>query len=168
MAISTLNLQRTIFILSIAGVIVSLDQMIKVYVHTHFFHGESLSVIPDFFNLTYVRNPGAAFGILSDSPEHFRNIFFLLLPPTALIVIVILLRETTRLLEVTALSLIIGGTLGNYIDRLRLGYVIDFLDFHIKGKYSWPAFNIADSAIVIGIIILLFFSVDPKKLKKEK
>jgi len=122
-------------------------------------------IIPNFFNLTYVRNPGAAFGFLAESPEFFRETFFLAFPPIAMATIFFVLRgiKDNDRVQTVALSLVFGGALGNYIDRVRFRFVIDFLDFHIANKYVWPAFNIADSAIVIGIGILLVLSFTRKE-----
>jgi signal peptidase II len=149
--------RKYLILLTIAGLIVSIDQATKLYILSHFSYGESITVIKDFFNLTYVRNPGAAFGFLSTSPETFRHIFFLSVPPIALVFIIYIMRSvpTSDVIQIVALSGIFGGAIGNYIDRIRFRYVIDFLDFHIKNKYVWPAFNVADSAIVCGVIILL-------------
>ncbi|MEK6774399.1 MAG: signal peptidase II [Bdellovibrionota bacterium] len=149
--------KKYIYLLIISGILISLDQITKLYVHTQFHLGESLVVIRNFFNITYVRNFGAAFGFLANSHPEFREIFFLLMPPVAIVIILLILRsvdENDRW-QVTALSCIFGGAIGNYIDRLRFRYVIDFLDFHLQEKYSWPAFNVADSAIVCGVIILV-------------
>jgi signal peptidase II len=136
--------------------LVALDQMIKIYVHSHFDLGESVRVIDGYFSLTYVRNMGAAFGIFRDSHETFRHIFFLSIPPIAVGIIVYFIYGLPEddLLQIFALSSIAGGALGNYIDRIRFGYVIDFLDFHWRDIYSWPAFNVADSAIVTGVALL--------------
>ena len=142
---------------TIAAFVVALDQLIKLYVHANFSLGESVPVIQDIFHITYVRNLGAAFGILRDSNPTFRELFFLSMPPIAMIVILTMLHgvESSDRWQVFALSLIFGGAVGNYIDRLRFGYVIDFLDFHYKEVWSYPAFNVADSGIVVGVIILL-------------
>lgn len=151
---------KLIYLTSVTGVLVALDQITKIYVQTRFMLGESLEVIRGYFNLTYVQNPGAAFGFLARSPEVFRDNFFLIIPPLAMILILYFLKtvKDNDHIQILALSLVFGGALGNYIDRLRVGYVIDFLDFHIQHRYSWPAFNIADSAIVCGIIILFILS----------
>lgn len=149
--------RKYLFLMVITGLLVALDQMVKLYIHTQFRLGESLTVVPNFLNITYVRNFGAAFGFLSDSHPSFREMFFLSMPPVALVIILLILRgvrdDDTK--QVVALSCIFGGAIGNYIDRLRFRYVIDFLDFHIGNRWSWPAFNIADSAIVGGVILLL-------------
>lgn len=140
-----------------AGFIVALDQLTKIYIHANFALGESVPVIRDIFHITYVRNLGAAFGIFREMPELFRTIFFLSMPPIAMVIIVTMLKSVpgTDRWQVLALSGIFGGAVGNYIDRLRFGYVIDFLDFHYKNVWSYPAFNVADSAIVVGVGILL-------------
>lgn len=164
--------KKYIWLAAIAGFLVALDQVIKLYVHTHFHLGESVVVIPNFFNLTYVRNFGAAFGFLAESHPSFRELFFLSMPPIALIIILGILRgvkdDDTK--QIIALSSIFGGAIGNYIDRIRFRYVIDFLDFHLYGKWSWPAFNIADMAIVggVGLLLLLMFIENNKKKEQEK
>lgn len=159
--------KKYIWLLAISGFLISLDQIIKVYVHTHFTLGESLTVIPNLFNLTYVRNFGAAFGFLAESHPQFREIFFLAMPPIALIIILAILRgvKSDDTKQIIALSSIFGGAIGNYIDRIRFRYVIDFLDFHIYGRWSWPAFNIADMAIVGGVGLLLLLMMIENKEK---
>lgn len=150
--------------------LVVLDQVTKVYIHTQFRLGESIEVIPNFFNITYVRNMGAAFGILSDSHETFRHIFFLSVPLIAVVIIFFMLKQTpdSDKWQVWSLSAIAGGALGNYIDRLKYGYVVDFLDFHYKNQYSYPAFNVADSAIVCGVFILGLLIVRDMRAEKAK
>lgn len=149
--------KKYLYLMVIAGLLVSLDQLVKLYIHTQFHLGESMTVIPGFFNITYVRNFGAAFGFLADSHPSFREMFFLAMPPIALVIILLILRgvKESDVRQIIALSSIFGGAIGNYIDRLRFRYVIDFLDFHVGNRWSWPAFNIADSAIVGGVILLL-------------
>lgn len=160
---------KYVFLIAWSTFAVALDQVTKIYIHTHFQLGESVTVIENLFNLTYVRNPGAAFGFLAESHPEFREIFFLAIPPIAMIIIFLILRGVSDKdrLQVFALSNIFGGAIGNYIDRLRFRYVIDFLDFHIKEKYSWPSFNIADSAIVLGVMILMYLMwIEKKETKK--
>lgn len=153
------EIQRKYLILTcLTGLLISIDQLSKLYVHTQFQLHESLTIIPGFFSLTYVRNFGAAFGFLSQTPAVFRDIFFLMIPPIACLLILFILigvkNQDTK--QIVALSSIFAGALGNYIDRLQFHYVIDFADFHL-GQFSWPAFNIADVAIVCGVITLTFF-----------
>lgn len=151
---------KAIYLLTTTAVLIALDQLTKIYVQSKFYLGESVSVIDGYFNFTYVQNPGAAFGFLAQSPAFFRDTFFLIIPPIAMGIIVFFLKSvrSNDKIQILALSCVFGGALGNYIDRLRVGYVIDFLDFHIQHKYSWPAFNIADSAIVCGVIALFLIS----------
>ena len=87
--------QKYLILIAISGFIIALDQACKIYIHTHFFLGESVNVLPNFFDLTYVRNPGAAFGIFSDSAESFRNLFFLAMPPIAVVFIIFMMRTMT-------------------------------------------------------------------------
>lgn len=155
---------KYLILAAISGAIITIDQLAKMYVHTHFSLGESVMVIENFFNLTYVRNSGAAFGIFGESHPLFREIFFLSMPPIAVLVILTILRgvaERDRV-NIIALSLIFGGAIGNYIDRLRFRYVIDFLDFHIANQYTWPAFNVADMGIVCGVGTLIFLEFSRK------
>lgn len=162
--------KKLLWLFAISGLMIAIDQVTKIYVHTTFTLGESIPVIKNFFNITYVRNFGAAFGFLAESHPTFREIFFLSMPPIALLVILKLLKDTKDedQLQIISLSLIFGGAIGNYIDRLRFRYVIDFIDFHINNRYSWPAFNIADSAIVIGVGLLLLIMFLEKKQTQEK
>ena len=138
-------------------------------IHTEYALGQSTTIIDGFFNLTYVRNYGAAFGFLSTINANFREIFFLVMPPAALIIIIMILRgvDEDDKPQLFALSCVFGGAIGNYIDRLRFRYVIDFLDFHY-GQYRWPAFNIADSAIVCGVSILLLLMFLHRNHVEEK
>lgn len=137
-----------------------LDQWTKWLVDSSFRVGESLSLIEPILALTYVRNKGAAFGILQTASPGFRDPFFVLVPLLAISVISYLYYrlEKDQQLSAFALSLVLSGAVGNLLDRIRLGYVIDFLDIHWKEVYHWPAFNVADSCIVVGVGILFFQS----------
>lgn len=150
------DMRKYLILMTVSGAVIALDQLTKMYIHTHFQLGEQLVVIQDYFNLGYVRNTGAAFGILRTAHEDFRSLFFLSMPPIALLIILFILKSvaSTDRIQIFALSLIFGGAIGNYIDRLRFGYVIDFLEFHWRNQYTWPNFNVADSAIVVGVGIL--------------
>jgi len=144
---------RLLAIVSI--VVLVLDQATKLYVDRNFRLHESVTVVPDFFHFTYVRNKGAAFGIFADSAV--RIPFFITISILAAVGILWYLRRLQggQTLQVFSLSLIFAGAVGNLIDRVRLGEVIDFIDVHWY-QYHWPAFNIADSAITVGVILLLF------------
>lgn len=142
--------------LGIIALIIILDQWSKVYVDTHFRLGESLSVIDGLFNFTYARNTGAAFSFGADYTSWQRYIVLLILPVVACIFLFIALYKSStksKLLSITY-SLILGGAIGNLIDRFRLGYVIDFLDFY-HGDWHFATFNIADSAISIAAGLLI-------------
>jgi signal peptidase II len=149
---------KYLLLLAISGAVITIDQVVKMYVHTHFHLQEEMVVLPKFFNLTYLQNTGAAFGIFAELPPAYREVFFLVMPPIALLIILMLLRQYKEgdRAGIVALSLVFGGAIGNYIDRLRFHYVIDFLDFHIDEAYHWPAFNVADMAIVVGVGLLMF------------
>ena len=152
-------------LVAITFAVVALDQLTKMMVHSTFDLDQSIRIINGFFSLTYVRNTGAAWGILGHARYTFRQLFFLSIPPLAVLIIVLFLYnlpETERL-EIYALSLISGGAIGNYIDRLRFGYVVDFLDFHYRNIYHYPVFNLADSSIVTGVGILTLLMLIKKK-----
>jgi len=140
----------------LAGAVVILDQATKLLVQRAFRLGESLPVLPGVFNLTYVLNPGAAFGLLAGAAAAFRGPFFIAVSVLAIAVICYYHARYARgyPLPTVGLALILGGALGNLIDRLRVGMVIDFLDFYL-GAYHWPAFNVADSGITVGVGLLL-------------
>ena len=161
--------RKYILLIIISCLFVALDQITKLYVHTQFQLHESKPIIENFFHITYVRNFGAAFGFLAQTPPVFREIFFLMMPPIACLIILYILKEVDDRdsKQILSLSSIFAGALGNYIDRLQFRYVIDFLDFHYYGKYSWPAFNIADMAIVIGVIVLMYSMLTEKKTVKK-
>ena len=139
--------------------VLGLDQATKLYVHTTFALHESRPVIANLFAFTYVRNSGAAFGLLARQSQEFLRIFF---PAVTLLALVGLGVYFVRVpyqqtLTLWGLCLVMGGALGNGIDRLWLGQVIDFIDVHWYA-YHWPAFNVADSSICIGVSLLLFDS----------
>jgi signal peptidase II len=126
---------------------------------------KTIEVIPNFFNLTLVWNKGAAFGILAESPEYVRKLFLIgssLI--AAVVVIVYFLKSKDKLsnFETLSLALIGGGAVGNLYDRLFLGQVRDFLDFYIK-DHHWPAFNVADASISVGIALFIFYELYYKK-----
>ena len=137
----------------ISVVILVFDQATKLYVDANFRLHESMPVIHGFFSLTYVRNKGAAFGILADNAV--RIPFFITVSIVAMLGILWYIRRirNDQRLTVFSLSLVFAGALGNLIDRIRLGEVIDFLDVFWQ-RYHWPAFNVADSAITVGVTLL--------------
>jgi signal peptidase II len=140
----------------IAGLVVILDRMSKWLVSQKITLHDSVDVVPGLFRLTHVQNQGAAFGLFSDSPSEFKVGMLILFSVAALAVVSALLWKNGNAMNTTAiaLSLVFGGALGNLWDRVSSGRVIDFLDFYI-GSHHWPAFNVADSAIVVGALLLL-------------
>lgn len=145
---------KIVFIL--AGVILFLDQATKIWIQNTIPLWESKTVIPGLFNLVHVLNKGAAFGFLADLEGNMQTYFFIGVTGLAVVLIFHLLKTVDRQDHYlfTALGLILGGALGNLIDRIRLGMVIDFLDIYV-GSHHWPAFNVADMAISTGAILLL-------------
>lgn len=158
------NTRKYIFLLGTSGIFLILDQVTKQLIVNKFFLGESVEVIRGFFSFTYVRNKGAAFGFLHTAPEAFREPFFLLVPIIAIFVLGYLYYHTKLedRLSHWALALILSGALGNLIDRIRFGYVVDFIDVYHQRWGHWPAFNIADSAIVVGVGLLFIQSLSGK------
>jgi len=144
----------------IAGLVLIFDQMTKAIVLDSMPLYSSIAVIPGFFSLTHIQNPGGAFGFLARHSAGVRLVVFILLSSLALCLIFYFYRRTPRShpLLASAFALIMGGAVGNLIDRIRFEQVIDFLDFYI-GKYHWPAFNVADSAISAGIGIFVYHLV---------
>lgn len=141
----------------VTPLVVVLDQLTKWEVVKNFSLGQTRSIIPGLFDLTYVRNTGAAFGILAHADARWRVPFFVLVPLVALIAIFQVFRRIGEkdLKLAYALALVMGGAIGNLIDRAWLNYVVDFLLFHWKYEWQFPAFNIADSAICVGVGILM-------------
>jgi len=138
--------------LSISVFVIVLDQISKQMVERSFELYESINVIP-FFNLTLAYNEGAAFSFLSDAGG-WQRWFFLILTTVISTVVFFWLKKSEDKIESLALSLVLGGAIGNLIDRLLLGHVIDFLDVYYE-THHWPTFNIADMAIVGGVMLLI-------------
>ena len=140
--------------------IILLDQLSKILVHTKMNLYASFVVIPSLLDFTYIRNEGIAFGINFPGGK----ILFIILPILITFYLISLLKnkEFEDNMSQVALLLIIGGAIGNILDRIFRGYVVDFIDFHINGNH-WYVFNIADSAVTIGLLFLLYSSIIIKK-----
>ena len=140
------------------------DQITKGIVVAKMHLGESIEIIPHFFAFTYVRNRGAAFSLLNDADPSFRDPFFLIMPLIVLTMLGVLLYrlEPHKRGAAFSVSLIIGGAIGNLIDRFRVRYVIDFIHFHLGERYHWPMFNIADSCVVVGALLSLYYLRSPR------
>ena len=145
------------------GCVLALDVWTKVLVQAHFRLYESLPLLPG-LALTYVRNPGAAFSLLATAPESLRRPFFLAVTVGALAAVLYYLRQTPRRDWMTrlALGLVAGGAFGNALDRFSsVGTVVDFIEVGVRGVYTWPVFNVADSAVCIGVGLLLWRAYKP-------
>ena len=142
--------------LGLSALIIVLDQLSKMWITGHFSYGESLHVL-SVFNLVLAHNTGAAFSFLSDAGGMQRWLFSIIAIAASIWIVWLLRRHVAQTLFALALSMILGGALGNLIDRIAYGYVVDFLQFHWNGHY-FPAFNLADSAITCGAALLLLES----------
>lgn len=148
-----------------SAAVIGLDQLSKHWVVQAFSYGDSLP-LTSFFNLVRAHNSGAAFSFLAGAGG-WQRLFFITVASIASAVIFHLLRKHHRqTLFSLALSLVLGGALGNLIDRIRWGYVVDFLDF-FYGSYHWPAFNVADMAITGGVMLLILDSLRQTRDKKS-
>jgi signal peptidase II len=162
------NLRKNILFLSITSLVVLLDQLSKIWIVGSLRLHEGFPLIDGFFNIVHVRNPGAAFGFLAGAPPLFRSVFFISVTVVAILLILRYLR-VSRIEEpslVWALALILSGAVGNLIDRVRFGEVVDFLDVYV-GTYHWPAFNVADSAITVGAVILMMVLLSHRKERQD-
>uniref|UniRef100_UPI004057931C signal peptidase II n=1 Tax=Candidatus Electrothrix sp. TaxID=2170559 RepID=UPI004057931C len=144
------------------------DQLTKLWVLDNFALYDSRVIIPGFFNLTFLRNSGAAFGMLSGMPLLWRQIFFITIAVVALVALVLMQRRMGKENSwyTVCFALIGGGAVGNVVDRVLYGSVVDFLDVYI-GKYHWPAFNVADSGITVGVTIFLLLQIFEKEEEKS-
>jgi signal peptidase II len=153
-------------LLWLGGIVVLVDQITKLWVERNMRVYESKTIIPGLFDLHYIRNTGAAFGFLSGSHAGFRIPFFILVSAVAVGIILFLFHklDDSEVMMPVALSLVLGGAVGNLVDRIRLGEVIDFLLIHYKA-FHWPAFNVADIAITVGVslLVLRIFLLDKRQ-----
>lgn len=142
-------------VLALGGGVVAADQLTKAAVLSHLTTGTHIDVVDGLVTLTLVMNPGLAFGLLGGVPSGWRWVVAVL----SVAALIVLARVALRILpeggrlDRVAIGLIFGGAIGNLIDRVRFGAVVDFVDVHFRG-YHWPAFNVADSAITVGVILL--------------
>ena len=147
--------------LGLSALVVVLDQLTKYLVQSTFTLHESIQVTP-FFNLVFVFNRGAAFSFLSDADGWQRGLFIALALAASVWIVWLLRKHPTETLFCLALSLILGGAIGNVFDRVLHGAVVDFLDFHAFG-YHWPAFNVADMGISCGAALLVWEALTSKR-----
>lgn len=144
----------------ISAVIVILDQVTKALVAKNLVLHETIPIISGFFNLTHIMNPGGAFGLFAEHSPEIRKFFFLFVSSLVALIILWFYKKTANTHRVLSFGLaaIFAGAVGNLIDRFRFGKVVDFLDFYV-GPFHWPAFNIADSAITIGMVVFIYHVV---------
>ena len=157
-------MMRTKFYYLLIIIVVMLDQLTKFFIAKNLSQYDSVTIIPGFFKLVHVRNDGAIFGLLSDSGKSW--VFFVLTVASLLALSLVvyyfhIVPAKDKVFKI-ALALILAGALGNLVDRVLRGYVVDFLHFYIKG-WQWPSFNIADSCITIGALLLLYIFFIRKK-----
>ena len=148
--------------LSISAMVIALDLFTKHLIQKHFVFGD-LHSVTSFFDLVRYHNEGSAFGFLNDAGSWQKWFFNGIAIVASIVIIYLLKKQSNQKLFCVGLALVLGGAIGNLYDRLTLGYVVDFLNFHINNHY-WPAFNVADSAICVGVGLLLWdsFKADSK------
>lgn len=148
---------KYIRLLIVAGLVVLADQISKALILKYLALHHSIPVVAGVFDITHIRNPGGAFGLMAHMSVVVRSIVFLFISSVAVGLILYFYSKTppTHTFLSIGFALIFGGAVGNLIDRVRFGSVVDFLDFYI-GNYHWPAFNVADSAITVGIFIFIY------------
>ena len=141
---------------SLALLIVLLDRWTKHLVAARIAMYSQIQIIPGFFRITHTENTGAAFSLFADSPSHWKTVLLIGFSFVAMVIVSVLLWKQSQALTITgvALAFILGGAVGNLWDRVASGRVVDFLLFYVK-QYQWPVFNLADSAIVVGAILLV-------------
>ena len=152
-----------LFFCGTAGTVILVDQITKALVLKHIPLYESIPIIPGFFSLTHVHNPGGAFGFMARNVSPFRHWLFLIAAMIALGLILYFYHQTPKTHRTLgfSLALIFGGAVGNMIDRIQFAKVVDFLDVYVADLH-WPTFNIADSCVTVGVIIFIFHIVFKK------
>jgi signal peptidase II len=144
-------MKRVVYIISIVSAVIALDRITKYFIINYLSFSDSIEIFP-FLRIVNIRNTGAAFGIF----RNFGSIFFIVISLAAMIFVInLLVRRTYNFI---GLSLVLGGAAGNLIDRIFYGKVVDFIDFSV-GSFHWPSFNVADSALTVGIIIIFLSSL---------
>ncbi|MBI3597557.1 MAG: signal peptidase II [Nitrospirae bacterium] len=152
--------RRYLFLAGVVGTVFVVDQVTKALIQRTMRLHESIPIIDRLFSLTYIRNAGAAFGIFAEHGNGLRMAFFVTISVVAisfLLTFFVKIPKEARLGRLSV-AMVMGGAFGNLADRLRFGEVVDFLDFYI-GSYHWPAFNVADSSISIGVALLIWYFI---------
>ncbi len=159
--------RKYLILFSLSGLVLSLDQLTKFFVQSRFPIGERVDLIPGLLSLCYTRNNGFAFGFLQKTPQSLQEIFFVNIgiPVFALVLIVLIFikLQDDQVATSIALTTIFAGAIGNLVDRLQYGFVIDFIDLHFTDKLHFPAFNIGDCSIIMGVLLMFI-----NTLKQDK
>jgi signal peptidase II len=152
--------RRALLTLGLASAVLAADQTSKLWALSSLRFKRAIEVVPGCFHLAYAENRSAAFGILGILPFELRRYVLTAFAGIAIVVLLFLVvtGRIRRSWTAAATGLILGGAIGNVIDRMRLGYVVDFIDWHVGDHYHWPTFNVADSGIVVGVFMLLWLS----------
>jgi signal peptidase II len=155
------------YILTLAVLV--LDHVTKWLARTELDPVRAIELIPGYLRISYVSNTGVAFGLFRDLDSPWKPYVLAAMAIVAVIVILVysFRMPCSRLLLQSALAVIMGGILGNFVDRILQGYVVDFIEFHIRDAFYWPTFNVADSAITVGIGLLLIDAVKNTELDEE-
>ncbi len=155
---------RYLHLFLVSNVLIILDQYTKMWVNTHIPKHRFIMVIDNFFAITHIRNPGVAFGLFADGPSELKTYLFIGFSIIAIVAILIFFHQTPPENKMVRIGLILvfSGAIGNLIDRILYHEVIDFLDFFV-GSYHWPAFNIADSCITIGVLLMFVDLIQARK-----
>jgi len=160
--------RKYLILFSLSGLVLTFDQLTKYLVLARTDLGAPQAIIPGFLNLVLAKNNGFAFGFLRQAPQSLQGIFFIAVPVFALILIILIfikLRDD-QMLSSIALTTILGGAIGNLIDRVQYGYVVDFLDFHL-GDSHLPPFNVADLSIILGVLLMFVSTLTQKETGGE-
>lgn len=148
--------RKYLLIVSISGMLVSIDQLTKFLVTTRLRPNDSIPIFEQFLRITYIQNFGMTFGLFNGVDSNTRALILLIFPIFILLGIFVLfgkLKES-QTISIYGYCLVVGGALGNILDRIRAGYVVDFLDFHYQHRWHFPVFNIADCSVIFGIFLL--------------
>ncbi len=146
-------MKKSLLIPVIAILVIFLDVITKAIIVSKVAHHEIIKVLP-FINIVHIENKGAAFGLFAG----LGNIFFIVISIIAILFILYYLKAVQKKMEIISLSLVLGGAVGNLIDRIRIGKVTDFIDFYVN-NWHWPSFNVADSALTVGIILFIWVNI---------
>ncbi len=156
--------RRYLILFSLSGLVLCCDQLSKHLVRTLYSVGDKKALLPPLIDMFYARNNGFAFGLLQRAPSTLQEVFFVGVPAFAMILIILIFikLQDNQMLTSIALTTILGGAVGNLLDRLHFGYVVDFISIHF-GSYRLPPFNIADASIIAGVLLMFVSQLTQEK-----